>query len=382
MTLGLGFMGTSIPPVANQFMDLFGVGFSGLSVFLSVYYWIASFSQVPAGLLIDRLGILRSLLLGTALSFVFSLAPLLMPESMALAVWCRFFLGLFSGGLFLAAIKVIKVLTPPVYINRVQGVQGAAVVCGVMLPYLVLPLFGAYGWAASYILGGMFCLAFAYGAYKLPLRAMRRSRTHPTLKETWESIKFMATSREVWFIGISHGLAFGTLMTVIGNWLPSVLVDTRPGTVIEDWALITSALLFVGLLGRIFSGDLARKMPRAIILSRALIVITLSHWLLAASGSPYAVIAVAFFAALLCGLTFASIFTLATETAQPAYVATAVGFMNMVANIVNVLLILILGLGRDYYGSFGPGLYVTGAFALIFCIVTRKYARRIAEAHP
>ncbi|MCC8193525.1 MAG: MFS transporter [Deltaproteobacteria bacterium] len=380
LTLGIGFISLSIPPVANQFMELFGVGYGGLSFFLSVYYWTHSFIQVPAGLVLDRIGVARTLVLCIAVSLVSSLLPLAAPENMALAVAGRFFLGICTGGLFLAMVKIIKTLTPPVYVARVQAVQGAAVCLGIMLPYLVLPLAGQYGWVASYCICAAFCLAVAYGAYKLPLRAMRRSRAHPTLRQTWQSVKHIATSRDVWFLGCCHGLAFGTLTTVIGNWLPSMLVDMRPGTVIEDWAFITSILLLVGTAGRLFSGEVARKIPRGIILNRVMLAVAATHAVLALSGTPAVVLVVSFAAALLCGTTFSSIFTLATDTAEPAYVATAVGFMNMVANLINVLMVLFMGLIRDYTGSFSPGLCISGSLALLFCLLTRKLARRIGEA--
>ncbi|SBW06265.1 Predicted protein [uncultured delta proteobacterium] len=382
VSMGMGFMSLSIPPVANQFMELFGVGYGGLSFFLSIYYWTHSFIQVPAGLLLDRIGVVRSLILCIAVSLVSSLAPFLEPDSLPLAVAGRFLLGMCTGGLFLITVKIIKALTPPVYVSRVQGVQGAAVALGTMLPYLLLPLAGGYGWAASYVACAAFCFVIAYGAYKMPLRAMRRSHAHPTLRETWESIKVIATSREVWFLGCCHGLSFGTMMTVIGNWLPSILVDMRPGTAIEDWALFTSAMLFVGMFGRISGGEMARKVPRGIILNRAMFVVAATHLILAVSGFAALSIVVAFLAAFLCSLTFSPVFTLATDTAQPAYVATAVGFMNMIANILNVLLILFLGLLRDATGSFTAGLCISGTAALVFCILTRNLAKTIGENRP
>jgi uncharacterized membrane protein len=60
--------------------------------------------------------------------------------------------------------------------------------------------------------------------------------------------------------------------------------------------------------------------------------------------------------AMLCGSTYAAVLTLTIDISHPAYVATAVGFMNMVANGVNILLILVLGNTREFFGGFAPGL--------------------------
>lgn len=374
---GIGFLAISIPPVADQFMHLFGFGYGGLSLLLGAYYWTHSLIQVPAGILVDRIGPMQALLTATCVSISCCLLPLLSPENFALAAATRMVLGICSGVLFLTAVKIIKLVTPPRYISRVQGVQGAASALGSLLPYLTLPYLGPYGWMASYILCALFFMSFFYGAYKLPLRAMRRTRTPQTMRQTWNAVKVIGFSRNVWFLGCCHGLTFGTLLTVIGNWLPSILMDAKPGTSIETWGVITSVLLLMGTVGRAFSGDLMRKVPRGRILAVVPLVMAAGHFAFAFSPGVWGILAASAILAPVCGLTFASIFTLTTDTAPPSYVATAVGFMNMVANLVNTALVLSLGIIRDLTGSFSVGLLVTGFAALIFWFFARKITANI-----
>ena len=75
----------NIPPVATQFMQLFHVGYSGLSFLLSALFWTHALAQIPAGLIIDRLGILRSLVIATILCTVCSLAAFLAPLYIGIA---------------------------------------------------------------------------------------------------------------------------------------------------------------------------------------------------------------------------------------------------------------------------------------------------------
>ena len=370
-------MALNIPPVANQFMEMLGVSYGGLSILLSSYYWANMAIQVPAGLLVDRLGVVRSLVICITITIACTLAPLLAPSSLALAVASRFFIGVCSAGLFLSTLKVVKSIAPPAYISRVQGAQGAAFSLGTMLPYISLPYLGNYGWVFSYTICTLFCLFFAWGGTRLPLRALRRVRNHVTAGEVWASIKVIATSRQVWFIGLSHGMSFGVLTSVIGNWLPSILADSRPGTTIEHWALITGVLLLVGTAGRLFGGEIARKVSRGILLNRIVFVVAAMYWILALFPHPFVIITVGFLVGALCGLAYASVFTLAIDTAPPAYVATSVGFMNMVASIVNVLLVVSLGLVRDYAGSFVPGLAAWGVLAIVLWFFSRKMALTI-----
>lgn len=364
----------SMPPVVEQFSALFGVSYGGLSVLFSAYFWTHCPAQVPAGLLVDRLGTALSLRISFGVSLACMLVPLLMPDSLALAVAARLVFGVCVAGFFLASVRVVKLITPAAQVTRVQGAQGAAFSLGTMLPYIVLPWFGSVGWVASYIISALFCLVLLCVSFRLPLRAMRRMRHVPAPRETWEAVKVLAVSKEVWFLGCSHGLAFGSLFSVIGSWLPSLLVDMQPGSTTETWAATASVLLLVGTAGRLLGGEAARKMHRGLILNRITLVVGLSYIVFAFSPSPMHVIVAGAVMALACGAGYASALTLGMDTAEPGYMATRVGFMNMIGNLLSMLLILFLGLVRDVTGSFGSSLCISGVLALVLWFVSRKLA--------
>ncbi|MDL2210646.1 MFS transporter, partial [Desulfovibrio sp. OttesenSCG-928-O18] len=330
-SIGLGFFFMNIPPVADQFMTIFGVGYAGLSFFLSAIYWTHSLVQVPAGIFIDRIGAVRSLILCLAICFVCSAAPFLAPDNLWLASLLRLVLGAGTGALFLAMVKVAKILTPPNHIARVQGAQGAAFCCGTMLPYLTLPWAGAYGWVAAYLSGAVFCAVYALTMLRLPRERLRQGPSSATLVQVWAALKIIATSKHIWFLGACHGFAYGSLNT-IGNWLPSMLADRKPGTTLEDWAIATSVMLLIGTAARILGGEASRFMPRRVLLCRVVLIIGVFYWAMATATSPLPLLTLAVILAFICGATYASVFTLAIDMAEPAYVATAVGFMNMVAN--------------------------------------------------
>lgn len=360
---GIGFIFMCIPPVADQFMGLFGVGYGGLSFFFSAIYWTHSACQVPAGLLVDRLGALKSLALCLLLIFVGNTAPLLAPDSLALAVSMRLLTGLGTGTLFLVLIKILNILTPPGHIGRAQGAQGAAFCLGTMLPYLTLPYAGKGAWLLAYLSGAAFCLVVAVLALRLPREPLRTVRSTGSLGQTWQAVKTISTSRHILFMGCCHGFTFGSLNT-LGNWMPSILADRKAGSTIEDWALATSLILLLGTLGRMFSGDAAKLMPRQTLISRITLGVGVLFLVLAASGSPLAALVPALLLAGLSGCMYASVFTLTIDMSAPSYAATAAGFMNMVGNGVNILLILVLGNAREFTGSFGPGLVISGVTAI------------------
>ena len=364
--MGVGFIFMSAPPVADQFMGMFGVSYGGLSLFLSAMYWTHSAIQVPAGLFIDRLGIFHSLFVSIALCAVGSLGPLIQPDSLAVAVSFRLILGVSTGMMFLLFIKILTILAPPDQAARAQGMQGAAFCLGTMLPYLTLAHAGRSGWMATYFSGAVFCAILAACMVRLPKAQLEENRAQhkrTAAAHIWQAMNTLATSRRIWFLGCCHGFSFGTLLT-IGNWLPTILVDTRTGSTIEDWGTAASVLLLVGTLGRVFSGDAIRLMPRQTLILRAALGIGVLYALLALAGSPALTLAPAMLLALLCGSTYAAILTLTTDTASPAYIATAVGFMNMIANGVNIILILTLGFTRELFGGFGLGLGLAALAAI------------------
>ena len=96
-------------------------------------------------------------------------------------------------------------------------------------------------------------------------------------------------------------------------------------------------------------------------------------------GNVYVGLAVGIALALFGGSNYGSIFSLTGQTVSPVYVATAAGFMNMIANIANVMLTLILGTVREYTGSFSMALCATGIFALLVWGCGRKIINSLSE---
>jgi len=352
-------------------MNLFSVGYGGLSFFLGAIFWTHAAVQVPAGLFIDRIGAFRSLLVCIALCVIGSLGPLIQPDNLAVAISFRLILGVSTGMMFLLFVKILKILTPPNHIARVQGVQGAAFCLGTMLPYLTLTHAGTSGWLAAYFSGAVFCAILVACMFRLPLAPLKGSSAIANVAQVRQAIKTICASRQFWFLGCCHGFSYGSLIT-LGNWLPTVLADTRTGSSIEDWAIATSAILLIGTAGRIFSGDASRLMPRQVLIRHATLCIGVLYALLALANTPVFVLIPAVVLAMLCGGTYAAIFTLTTDIASPAYVATAVGFMNMIANGVNIMLILLLGITREFSGGFGLGLFLAALAAAGLCVWGRS----------
>lgn len=377
--LGMGFMFLNVPAVGEQFRAMFGLNYAGLGIYLSVLFWAHTLVQVPAGLIVDRLGTLRALVLSCVLCAAACFAPLLAPQSLLLAVFMRLIIGLATGLLFLSVVSAVKALCPPAFLNRAQGVQGAAFSLGTMVPFVVLPGFGHWGWAAAYALGGLLPVALLVSLFFVPLAPLRREALaeSPSMGELLRAVARVAHNRRLWFIGCCHGFSFGTI-TALGNWLAVMLADCdkagagTTGGGAEAWALPTSLVLLAGTFARAAGGELGRVMPRRRLLVVLVLGIGLFYLLLGLAGGTWMLLIFAFALALCCGGTYATIFTMTIDVAEPGKMATSIGFMSMLANCVNVGLILLLGVVREYAGGFSPALLAAGLCVFALLVWGRK----------
>ncbi|MDL2283553.1 MFS transporter [Oxalobacter sp. OttesenSCG-928-P03] len=372
-----GYMFMSLAPLTDQFMALFGVGYAGLSLFLSALLWAHSFVQLPAGLILDKLGIYRGFLIAVAIALLANLLPFLAPESMGLATALRFCAGLSSGLMFLAGVKITGMMAPPEKMAQAQGIQGAAFSLGIMLPYVTLPYLGGEAWRFSYWIPALLVALLFAASLKLPSSVRQAgSASSSTASELWQAVKSISTSVPIWTIGIFHGFSYGTLNN-LGQWLPSILADMDGKGDVAAWSLGTAVVLLIGTMARAFAGTLLRWYSRSFVTNIAVILIAILYIALGLTGNPWIGLGVGIVLAWLGGSNYGSIFSLTGQSVSPAYMATASGFMNLVGNITNVLLTVILGTVREYSGSFSMALIAAGVVALAVWFAGYRIIRRM-----
>ncbi len=374
LTLGFAFM--NIPPVADQFMVLFGVGYDGLALFLSGLLWSHSLSQIPAGIIVDRVGVFKLLLFTAGLGVVAHILPFFALDNLMLATSARFVLGLCSGLSFLTILKIIGSLAPAGDMAKAQGAYGGAFGFGTMSPYLILPYVGSSGWLWAYVISGslfalIFVLAFLLPRDKLPVPKHDQGE----LIKIEETLGVVFRSKPIWVLGILHGFSYGT-MNNLGQWLPSLLADLSK-SVLSHWTLAATAVLFLGSLSRFLSGHVLRFMSRYQAISYTTFFIAVFYLLIGLSDWTWPTLICGLILAYLCGMTYESIFTMGSWVLAPIYMGTALGLLNMVANLTNVLLTLLLGYVREHAGSFQGGFLAAGVVAVLVWFGTRKLVARL-----
>lgn len=380
ISISAGYFFMSVAPLSTQFMALFGVGYAGLSLFLSGLLWAHSLVQLPAGLILDKIGVYRGFLIAISIAILANLLPFLAPDNPGLATGLRFMAGLSSGTLFLAGVKVTGMLAPPDKIAQAQGIQGASFCLGTMLPFITLPYLGDEAWRFSYLIPAALAITVTGLSLLLPARVRKNSTSSSnTLGNLLNALKTVSTSVPIWTLGMFHGLSYGTLNN-LGQWLPSILADMDGESTAVAWSLATGFVLLTGTIGRAYGSTLLRWFSRSWITNTTVLAIGILYIVLGLSGNIYIGLAVGMALAILGGTNYGSVFSLTGSVMSPAYLATAAGFMNMIANIANVMLTLVLGTVREYTGSFSMALCATGIFALLVWFAGRKIIGSLS--HP
>ena len=375
-SMSLGFTFMNIPPLGHQFMGLMGVGYDGLSILLSGLFWTHAFLQLPAGLIADRFNSKNLVMAGLGICVLGNLLPFIKADSLALATLLRAVTGIGTSMSFLAMMKLILLLAPAEKIASIQGFQGAGFSVGFALPYLVLPNLSGGLWVWSYLASALALLAvllvcvFFVPTPKAQAEEKEATGSVKVPGELRRAVASILTSKAIWVLGVFHGLSYGS-MNNLGNWLPSIMADLDGVGDPKAWALSAMALLLIGAFGRAFGGKLSALFSRSGVVNAAILVVAVLYFAAGLAGEKYLVLGSALLMALACGSNYGGIFSL-SAAAGGLYAATAMGVMNMIGNIFNVLLTLFFGYIRQHTGEFTISLVSAGVVALVCWFVGRR----------
>jgi nitrate/nitrite transporter NarK len=359
----------NLPPLTEDLMALYGVSYGGLSLLFSALLWTHSLFQIPSGLIIDKFGPHKSLVVSSLLAMAANLAPFLAHTSLALAIAMRLVLGLCTCLNFLAVLKLIGQMAPPNKIAKFQGYQGGSFCLGTVLPYACLSFGGGLSWKWAY---GLCAFMFFLVLLAAPAIKENKAKTSEKSGASWKglfqtALPAIVKSKEIWALGLLHGFSYGTLNN-LGQWLPSILSE-KSGRPLSFWTTATIVILVIGTLSRSSSGLILALVSRSVAIMWVLLSLALFYILLGLSGGLWLPLIFGFMLAAISGLNYGPIFNLGGLVMPAAYMGTALGFMNMIANLANVALTLILGNVKDYTGSFQTGLVVAGIMSLVSLLI-------------
>lgn len=363
----------AVPPlstfiVADLNLSRFDIGLLASAV--AVGYLVA---QIPAGWLVDDLGVRKMILLGTAFAGVLVLGMYFVnnyPTAYILLIVAGFGCGAFPT----VSTKALLTWFPPQERGTTIGINQTAVNVGGIITAATLPTVAIlYGWRIGFVAIGIVTIIIAILAYSLYRDApstlvdaeFAKPKSRPSVNT---SIKLML-DRNILLISFSCvGLmivqfAMTSYLIIYLKEVIGISVALAGGflAIVNAGGAIGKPLLGA-MSDRLFDGSRKKPLLLAAVMS---FVLSISMQFIAAS-TPYIVLSVIFALFGFSALGWGGLnFVLVSEYTGPENAGLAVSYSNMIGLMGNIIGPPIFGLIIDTTGSYSWGWWFLTASALL-----------------
>ncbi len=368
---------TSLGVAGLQAADRFSIDASTLATFSVVQLAVYAAAQIPAGMVLDRIGSRKLITIGVV---VLSTGQLLLGlvNTLPLALVARVLIGLGDAAVLVSVLSLIPVWFRPRMVPMMTQVTGIVGQLGQVIsavPFLAVLL--TFGWTPAFasLAGAGLLLALLAGT------CVRDRPTAPNGRRSVDSVAGVpplgAAAREtaptilrepgVWLGFFTHFVTLFPTNTFLLLWgVPFLTVGQGVS------AQRASALLTIGALAGLFIGPalgelVARYPTRRSWLVLGTVALSTGVWalvLVPTGPRPFwqlvllSVTVAAGVATCTIGFDFARTF------AAPSHLGTAIGMVNVGGYVASLVAILLFGLVLDHVRPSGQ--YVLADFRLAF----------------
>jgi MFS family permease len=351
-------------PLIPIFIADLGLSYTAAATVMSAYFWTYMTVQVPVGLLTDRLGARRVMLVFMAL-LVVGVAAFAASQSYAQMLVARCLVGLGAAAVWLPGLRLVSEWFPAQERGRATGVFSSGGGLGATAALLIVPVLAErFGWRVGYGLTLIpALLTFALialvvragppGGDSAPATVPEGRAVAPVAARSFSMLADVLGSRLIWPFNIATALWYGGYISLI-TWLPTFLTQSEglsrgaAGTVT---ALITAGTVVSWPLAGVLSDHFGRR--KAVYLaSQALMVPACLAFAFVVPGQGMTTAAAAAF---VTGLTMGGMITPFVMVAElfPAHlVGTASGVVNTFCFVGGLVVPVLLGRVLDVSGSF------------------------------
>jgi fucose permease len=342
---GVTFM--NVPPALATLMKVYHVSYVQVSVLIGILFWCHALMQIPGGMVADRLGIKKTLLIGLSFICIGNLMPAALP-SLELALLGRTITGVGTGLSFLTSMKMIALYAQAGRVGVYQSFIGGFFSFGTIFSYLVIPLLASASWRWSYLVPGGISLLFLVFLVTLRLESVSPAPSRPL------ALGKIVRIRNGWILGIYHALSFGSVVT-LGNWWPSLLSEIKDHPSAAQVAWGGALLMLISGVGRMSGGFLLLRLRSSLVANISILILSAIFLGLFLIPYPGLILALLLLAAWFGSINFGAFFHLASKETTPDSLATLLGLINFLANAGAVLFTAVFGWIKDTTGSFEWG---------------------------
>ena len=220
-----GFQVGKVPPALPVLRESLGLDFVTAGWLTSIYYAIGAALGVAVGLLSDRAGPRRLMLLGVAFLGAGSLLGGLVSGSTWLLI-ARFIEGFGFVGITVTAPKLIATAARPRDYGLAFGIWGAYMPIGMAIAMLMAPaLLEAVGWRGFWLVSAALAALFMV-ALGWSLHPRRWPATFDAEALDWPGVRATLIRVALWLFGLSFAL-YTLQWFAIMTWLPTFLIETQ-----------------------------------------------------------------------------------------------------------------------------------------------------------
>lgn len=309
-------------PLVDELRARYGVDYTGVGNVIGAYTFAYAFAQLTAGLLTDRFGPKRLLLVGLTLAAVGS-ALFAVTAAYPVAVAARLVMGTAGGFLYTPTLAYTFAAFDPRLRGRAMGFAEAGVGAGQILAVLLLPVaFTTLGLVPAFLSLPVVAVTL-WLAVALGLRPI-----HPERRQGRGHFVALAGDRDFWLVLI--GVAFVGMLAQIATlaWMPTYLRQTYGyGPVaagISTGIVVAGLMVFSPLFG-VLSDRLTARRP--VLLGGSALAL-LGWGVLLTTHSAWVAIAAAFLVSASMAATIPMQIVFVSERFAAVGAGTAIGLVN------------------------------------------------------
>jgi MFS family permease len=377
---------SSLGVAAADALERFGITAATLATFSMVQLLVYAALQVPVGVLIDRYGSKRLIVVGS-LVMACSQAMFAVAASLPLAFAARVVLGIGDALTFISVMRLVPAWFPPERSARITTATGPVNQLGFVASAVgFAAVLAAAGWAPSFLSAALVsvgCSVLALALlrdspstlpHRIPLRHALATAGHG-VREAWAE---PGTRLGFWlgfmclFTGMEFGVMWGYPFLTMGQGLP-------PG---QAGALML-VLSLAGLVHGVTIGSVLARYPyyRSLI-AIGIVGVVMVAWavvLLRSDPAPFWMLAV--LVALLPATSIIAVMTfdIARTSNPPRRLGSAIGVVNGGAFLGTLLAVMAIGLVLELRMPPGASGYSLDAFRWAFATQYLLWAVGIAQ---
>jgi sugar phosphate permease len=382
------FHRVSLSVVAAELQRDFQASASILGLLGSLYFYPYALMQIPSGLLSDSVGprktVALSLLVATAGSVLFSLAPNILIASLARAL-----VGIGVSMVFIPAMKIFSQWFRAREFAHVSGMFQSAGGIGVLAGTWVLGLLATHvGWRTSFQIIAGCTLATALAAW-LIIRNRPADRGWPSIAQIEhrervtihvpneislrQGIRMVLKEKHFWLVGAWFFFDLGIFFGFGNLWSGPYLRDSYGMTKTQAGAILSMiawGMVIGGPALGLLSQKILKSRKKTLILNMSVLVALLSLTTLLPASLPRVVLLGWFFLFSVCSSAIVVMgFTTAKELFPVEIAGTSIGMVNFFPFFGGAVYQFFLGAVLDTYGRNDTGAYPVEAYRTVMLIL-------------